>query len=95
MPNRTVSQARSFKQNPNHYPRKLKVGIYNALTRTESNYPLIKNPKRILIQCQEKIGDGILLFPLLYGLKLFLRYDFLMHNYNVGYDAYLKYILLL
>jgi len=71
MPNPTVSQARSFKQNPNHYPRKLKVGIYNALTRTEPNYPLIKNPKRILIQCQEKIGDGILLFPLLYGLKLF------------------------
>ena len=61
MLNRTVSQARSFKQNPNHFPRKLNVRIYNALSRTQPKYPLPKNPKRILIQCQEKIGDGIII----------------------------------
>ena len=69
MPKRIVSQARSFKENPNHYPRKLKVRIYNALTKKEPNYSLPKKPNKILIQSQEKIGDGILLFPLIYGLK--------------------------
>tara|TARA_B100001079_G_scaffold65777_2_gene55989 strand:+ start:4963 stop:6003 length:1041 start_codon:yes stop_codon:yes gene_type:complete len=69
MPNHIVSQARSFRENPNHYPRKLKVRIYNALTKKEPNYPLPNNPKKILIQSQEKIGDGILLFPLIYGMK--------------------------
>ena len=69
MPKRIVSQARSFKENPNHYPRKLKVRIYNALTKKEPNYPLPKKLDKVLIQSQEKIGDGILLFPLIYGLK--------------------------
>ena len=69
MPKRIVSQALSFKENPNHYPRKLKVRIYNALTKKVPNYPLPNNPKKILIQSQEKIGDGILLFPLIYGMK--------------------------
>ena len=85
MLNRTVSQARSFKQNPNHFPRKLNVRIYNALSRTQPKYPLPKTPKRILIQCQEKIGDGILVFPLLYGLnKIFpnLNIDLLCYKHN-------------
>ena len=69
MPKRIVSQARSFKENPNHYPRKLKVKIYNALTKKEPNYSLPKKLDKVLIQSQEKIGDGILLFPLIYGLK--------------------------
>ena len=69
MPKRIVSQARSFKENPNHYPRKLKVRIYNALTKKEPNYSLPKKLDKVLIQSQEKIGDGILLFPLIYGLK--------------------------
>ena len=69
MPKRIVSQARSFKENPNHYLRKLKVRIYNALTKKEPNYSLPKKLDKVLIQSQEKIGDGILLFPLIYGLK--------------------------
>ena len=43
MPKRIVSQARSFKENPNHYPRKLKVRIYNAFTKKEPNYSLPEN----------------------------------------------------
>ena len=85
MLNRTVSQARSFKQNPNHFPRKLNVRIYNALSRTQPKYPLPKTPKRILNQCQEKIGAGILVFPLLYGLnKIFpnLNIDLLCSKHN-------------
>ncbi len=46
MPNHIVSQARSFRENPNHYPRKLKVRIYNALTKKEPNYSLPNNPKK-------------------------------------------------
>ena len=95
MLNRTVSQARSFKQNPNHFPRKLNVRIYNALSRTQPKYPLPKNPKRILIQCQEKIGDGILVFPLLYGLnKIFpnLNIDLLCSKHNRSIFKRLPYV---
>ena len=69
MPKRIVSQARSFKENPNHYPRKLKVRIYNAFTKKEPNYSLPEKLNKVLIQSQEKIGDGLLLYPLIYGLK--------------------------
>ena len=48
MPKRIVSQARSFKENPNHYPRKLKVRIYNALTKKEPNYSLPKKLDKVL-----------------------------------------------
>ena len=95
MLNRTVSQARSFKQNPNHFPRKLNVRIYNALSRTQPKYPLPKTPKRILIQCQEKIGDGILVFPLLHGLnKIFpnLNIDLLCSKHNRSIFKRLPYV---
>ena len=67
MPKRIVSQARSFKENPNHYPRKLKVRIYNAFTKKEPSYSLPEKLNKVLIQSQEKIGDGLLLYPLIYG----------------------------
>ncbi len=69
MANQTVSQARSFKENPRHYPRKFQVGIYNAFSTRLPYKPLPKNPKKILVQSQEKIGDAILLLPTIGGLK--------------------------
>ncbi len=65
----TVSQARSFKENPRHYPRKLQVGLYNKFSKRLPFHPLPENPKKILIQAQEKIGDSILLFPTIAGMK--------------------------
>jgi len=69
MANPTVSQARSFRENPRHYPRKLEVGIYNAFSKRIRYRPLPIYPKKILIQSQEKIGDALLLFPIIGGLK--------------------------
>ncbi|HCI16727.1 MAG: glycosyltransferase family 9 protein [Candidatus Marinimicrobia bacterium] len=69
MPRHTVSQARSFKENPRHYPRKFQVGVYNTFSKRLPYHPLPSKPQRILIQAQEKIGDAILLFPIISGLK--------------------------
>ncbi|MBL7009635.1 MAG: glycosyltransferase family 9 protein [Candidatus Marinimicrobia bacterium] len=69
MASHTVSQARSFKENPRHYPRKLQVGIYNTFSKRLPYHPLPSKPQSILIQAQEKIGDAILLFPVIGGLK--------------------------
>ena len=69
MASHTVSQARSFKENPRHYPRKFQVGIYNIFSKRLPYHPLPSNPHMILIQAQEKIGDAILIFPIIAGLK--------------------------
>jgi len=69
MANPTVSQARSFQENPRHYPRKLQVGIYNFFSKRIPYKPLPDNPKKILVQAQEKIGDAVLLFPTIGGLR--------------------------
>jgi len=69
MASHTVSQARSFKENPRHYPRKFQVGIYNIFSKRLPYHPLPLNPHMILIQAQEKIGDAILIFPIIAGLK--------------------------
>ena len=69
MASHTVSQARSFKENPRHYPRKFQVGIYNTFSKRLPYHPLPSNPHTILVQAQEKIGDAILLFPIIVGLK--------------------------
>lgn len=65
----TVSQARSFKENPRHFPRKLQVGIYNTFSKRLPYRPLPVNPQKILVQAQEKIGDAVLLLPTIGGLK--------------------------
>ena len=69
MANPTVSQARSFQENPRHYSRKLQVGIYNFFSKRIPYKPLPANPKKILVQAQEKIGDAVLLFPTIGGLR--------------------------
>ena len=69
MANPTVSQARSFQENPRHYPRKLQVGVYNFFSKRIPYKPLPANPKKILVQAQEKIGDAVLLFPTISGLR--------------------------
>jgi len=69
MANPIVSQARSFQENPRHYPRKLQVGVYNFFSKRIPYKSLPANPKKILIQAQEKIGDAVLLFPTISGLR--------------------------
>lgn len=68
MAERSVSQARSFRYNPRHYPRKLLVNLYNLCTGSQPGKLLPDTPESILIQAPEKLGDAILLFPLLKGL---------------------------
>lgn len=69
MPARTVSQTRSLRANPRHYPRKVLVMLYNSFTREVARKPLPGNPQSILIQAQEKLGDAVLLMPLLKALN--------------------------
>ncbi|MEE8437216.1 MAG: glycosyltransferase family 9 protein [Candidatus Neomarinimicrobiota bacterium] len=68
MAEQTVSQARSLRSNPRHYPRKLLVNLYNFCTGRQPRKPLPETPESILIQAPEKLGDAVLLLPLLKGL---------------------------
>jgi len=66
---RTVNQARSFRSNPRHYPRKLLVNLYNLFSQRQPQKPLPSAPESILIQAPEKVGDTVLLMPLLKTLS--------------------------
>lgn len=65
MPDPSVNQARSLRDNPRHYPRKLLVKLYRPWSPGLELKDLPLEPGSLLVQAQEKLGDAILLMPCL------------------------------
>ncbi len=68
MPENIVNQALSFRDNPRHYPRKVFIKVFNFFHRPVRKKPIPDTIQSVLILSQEKLGDAVLLMPLLKGL---------------------------